>query len=99
MRVILAVLLLAIPVAWLGLRAPSEGPSSPGKAQASSRSGPSSVTPGPRATEAEEETPEDEEWAFEEGAEEEEFLDENELKGPGPCIELVVTAQGVPVGN
>jgi hypothetical protein len=102
MRVILAVLLLAIPVAWLGLRVSPEEESSPsGAARAPSRAGSSSVKPGPRATEEAEELPEDEAAASEESVEEgeEELEDAEELEGPGPCIELVVAAQGLPVGN
>lgn len=98
MRVILAVLLLAIPVAWLGLRASPEEPSPRGTAQARSHPVPSSAMPGPRAM-AEEEMSEDGEAASEGRAAEEEPLGEHELEGPGPCIELVVTAQGRPVSN
>jgi hypothetical protein len=95
MRVILAVLLLAIPVAWLGLRAQPEEPSRPGTAQVRPGSVPSSVTQEEEAEEA----PEEGEEALEFGAEEEDFLLAEELAGPGPCIELVVTAQGMPVAN
>jgi len=105
MRVILAVLLLAIPVAWLGLRvSPEEESSRSGTtARAPSRSG--SLKPRPRATKEAEQLPEDEAAASENGVEdgveegEEELEDAHELEGPGPCIELVVTARGVPVGN
>jgi hypothetical protein len=96
MRIILAVLLLAIPLAWLGLRALPEESPPPGPALAPSRSvsvpNSSSATPGSRASEVKEEVPKD-------GAEKEELRDEHELEGPGPCIELVVTVQGAPVGN
>jgi hypothetical protein len=96
-RIILAVLLLAIPVAWWGLRALPEEPSPAGTAHAPPRPS-SSTSPGPESSGNAEEVPEDGLETSEE-EEEDELLEEDELAGPGPCLELEVTAGGAPVKN
>jgi len=98
MRVILAVLLLALPVAWWGLRTPPEEPSAPGMAHPTPHPGSSPASPAPRPLGNTEEEPEEGLEPSEEDAEDA-FLEEDELAGPGPCIALEVTAHGAPVPN
>jgi hypothetical protein len=100
MWLILAVLLLALPVAWWGWRTLPEESSAPRTAQASVLPGSSHASPTPRPSgtfDGVAEEPEDSEAPSDEDFEEE-FL-ENQLAGPGPCIELEVTARGAPVPN
>jgi len=94
MRVILALLLLAIAVAWWGLRTPPEESSAAGT-HAPPRPT-SSTSAGLGSSEEAEEAPEDGLETSEE-EEEEAFLEGDELAGSGPCIELEVTAGGAPV--
>lgn len=98
LRIILAALLLALPVLWWGLRTPPEAPAAPGPAQAAALPSASSASPSlhtsgtPKA-----QKPEDDGLSSEEDIDPE--LLEEELSGPGPCIELEVTAHGAPVPN
>jgi carboxypeptidase family protein len=98
LRVILAVLLLALPVAWWALRVASEEPAAPGKALAPARPVPSSPSV-PRASASPQKAPPaDSEEAEDTDAEEDPLEDvEEELAGPGPCIQIEVLAHGAPL--
>lgn len=97
--ILLALLLLALPVLWWGLSTPSEAPTAPGpSAQAAARPGSSPASPAPQALgtpDAEE--PEDGEPPAEDTVDAEQL--EAELAGPGPCIQVEVTARGAPIAN
>lgn len=98
LRILLALLLLALPGVWWGLSTPSEAPAASGPVHASARPGSSPASPVPHASG----TPKAEEPAAGEPPSEEDLdaeLLEDELAGPGPCIELQVTARGAPVPN
>ncbi|KFE63922.1 carboxypeptidase-like regulatory domain-containing protein [Hyalangium minutum] len=97
LRLILAVLLLALPALWWGLRTPPEAPAAPGPAQAAARPGSSPASRSPHTSgTSEAKEPEDDDLPSEDIDAE---LLEEELAGPGPCIELEVTALGAPVPN
>lgn len=98
LRLILAVLLLALPVLWWGLCTPPEAPSAPGPARAAALPGSSPASTAPHTSGTPEaRKPEGDELPSEEDIDPE--LLEEELAGPGPCIELEVTALGTPVPN
>ena len=84
LRILLACLLLALPVAWWGLSTPPEAPAAPGQAQAAARPGSSPALPALHASgipAAEE--PEDGELPSEEDLDAE--LLEEELAAPAPA--------------
>jgi hypothetical protein len=87
-RVILAVLLLCAPAVWWALRADSDAPALPAAPVTRPAPPPQVVA---EASEASEAVPEE--------AEENAPLKEPVEDGPGPCIELEVTANGAPAAG